>query len=317
MAHSEIKRVGVTGATGHLGQFVMAELQRCGYQTLAISRHWQKTADSNSSQGIALDLSDAKSVEAAGQLLEIDAMVHLAGYIPDDTNENLEVDAEKTLTQNVGGMLHLLTALKTSRRLKSFVYASSFEVYGVPNQPLIDESHSTEPLSFYGASKLAGEKYLSIFSADGVHCTSLRFPAIYGPGDRLRRAIGNFIASVANEENITVCGDGSDRRDLIYVADAARAIVLCLDKPAPAVLNIGSGGFSILEMAQAAQSLGRDLKIITAEQAKAKFDYVLNSGLAQKTLNWSPQISLLEGMRQQLRWYQSLPEHANCEALLE
>lgn len=301
MAHSQMKRVGVTGATGHLGHLAMAELQRCGYETIAISRRPLKNVES-----LSIDLTEASSVNAATQLLELDAVVHLAGYIPENTNQNLEVDAEKTLSENIGGMLNLLTALKKSVRLKSFIYASSFEVYGIPIQPIIDESHATEPVSFFGASKLACEKYLSIFGSEtGCSCSSLRLSGLFGAGDKISRIAANFIYAVDHGEDITIYGDGSELLDILYPGDAAGAISLCLQTEAPPVVNIGSGGHSIMEIAHAAQRLGNGLKITTAERAEPRFDYVLNIDRAKNVLGWAPQTSLFEGMREQLLWYQS------------
>jgi len=309
---SETGVVGVTGATGHLGQWVISELTKRGYETVSISRTPTKirTIESlgfpSATRTLALDLSDWNKVQQASpQLLELDYVLHLAGYIPDDTNKNVEFDAAKTLKQNVTSMVHLLRSVRSSKRLKAVLFASSFEVYGTPRQLPVDEDHPTEPLSYYGASKLACEKYLSIFGNEtGLRHCSFRLPAVYGPGDQLNRAIGNFIRATTRKEPLAIYGDGSDRRDLVYAGDAARALADCLETPVPTVLNLGSGtGYSILEMAQAVQSLLDGTEIVMAERKKPKLDYVLSIERAKQELNWSPEVSLEQGIKAQLQWH--------------
>jgi UDP-glucose 4-epimerase len=307
----------VTGASGHLGQWVVAELCAGGHDVLCLARRpvdqptiagltWSRPVRS-----VRGDLGAPDGLEALRpELSSIRAVVHLGAFVPSDTAQNIDADADATLRINAAGTAALLGVLADAPQLEAVVYASTFEVYGpVVNLPA-DEIHPTQPTNYYGASKLAGEKYLRLFANDrGLPCSSLRLPAIYGPGDTIRRAIGNFVGAAAAGTAIEIHGDGADRRELVYVADAARAVALCLDRRAEGIFNIASGrGISIREMAEAAQrASGGEASIVMRDRIKARADYVLAIDRAKSVLGWSPRTSLDDGVRAQLAWVRGLP----------
>jgi UDP-glucose 4-epimerase len=255
---------------------------------------------------LACDFADPSSVQACReQLCDAEAVVHLAGHVPEDTGHNAAEDAYATLRSNVIGTARLLWALGPSSRLSCFVYASTFEVHGMPEHLPVDEEHPTRPLGYYGASKLAGEKYVTLFSRDrGVACCSLRMAAIYGPGDTLKRAIGNFIRAGAVGGELVVYGDGEDRRELLYAGDAAVAVALAIQKHACGAINVASGsGYSIREMAEAVlQAAGGGVRVAYRDRVKPRMDYVLAIDRARERLGWQPRTSLREGVHAQFNW---------------
>jgi UDP-glucose 4-epimerase len=234
--------------------------------------------------------------------------VHLAAYVPEDTARNTPEDAVSTLRANVLGTINLVKALNDAPRLSSLVYASTFEVYGTPQQLPIDEDHSTHPVGYYGASKLAAEKYLSLFNLDqGVPVCTLRLSTIYGPGDHLKRAVGNFVRAAARGGDLVIYGDGLDLRDLVYVKDAAEAVVQAIQKRFSCVLNIASGtGYSIKQVADTVLRVARveNLfpRLMHQERLKPRMDYVMRIDSARKILGWQASTSLEEGIRAQLKW---------------
>lgn len=310
MAGAAVK-VAITGASGHLGQWTIAAVQAAGHEVLGLSRH---ALAAPTIPGLAFSAPRWLQVDLADPgcggvlrdaLCDVNAVVHLAGYIPSDTALAASSDAFATLHANVFGAVHLLGALAAAPRLRSVVYASSFEVYGRPLASPIPESHPARPLGYFGASKLAGEHYVRLFGADrGLHCASLRLPAVYGPGDRLRRAIGNFVRAAAQGRAAEIHGDGEDRRDLVYVADAAEAIVRALGAGADGPINLGSGrGFSILQLAEAVRAVaGLDAAPQRLPRQKPALDYVLDVERARRVLGWQPRTSLEDGIAAQLAW---------------
>ncbi len=309
--------IAVTGAGGHLGQWVVARLTGAGHDVLAISRNplpcptldevrWVRPV-----RTLPCDLADRDGLESARAVLgQVDVLVHLAAYIPEDTSRNPDSDADETLRTNVGGTLRLLGLLGELGRVRSIVYASTFEVYGPPVRLPLDEEHPTLPIGYYGASKLAAEKYALLFGKTRrVPCGVLRMPAIYGPGDRLRRAIGNFVRAAAAGEDLRIDGDGKDRRDLIYAADAAEAVSLAVERRASGVFNIGGGvGHTIREMAEASvRAAGGVVGILHGPRIKPPIDSVLDIKRARGELGWIPRTSLEEGVRAQLAWARRTP----------
>ena len=304
--------IAVTGATGHLGQWVVARLTELGHDVVCVCRRPSAapSIDTLSWKGkvatLACDLSgpEAPAILRAG-LAGIRAVVHLAAHVPEDTAAHDAAEAVATLRSNVVGTVRLLDALSSIDGLRNVVYASTFEVYGPPAAGTISEDHPTEPSSCYGASKLTAEKYVALFGADrGVASCSLRLPAIYGPGDALRRAVGNFVRAAAAGKPMILNGDGTDRRDLVTAFDAARAVALAVERSAQGVMNVGSGrGYSILEIATTvSQVAGGGVPIERRERVKPRLDYVLDTARVRDRLGWSPVMTLEEGLRAQLEW---------------
>lgn len=302
----------VTGGSGHLGQAVIAVLGRLGKSAVCLARRPLKAATipgfawKGSVKPLACDLADAGEVKALGKALaEAEAVVHLGGHVPEATGANDDADASAALRANAAGTVHLLEALSTSSKLRSFVYASSFEVYGPPRANPVTEDHPTRPSTFYGATKLAGEKYAAIFAADRkVPACSLRLPAVYGPGDAKRRALGNFIRAAAAGEDLVIHGDGEDRRELVFVADAAEAIVEAVMARASGVINVGTGrGYSIREMAECVLRVtGARSKIVTRDRVKDRIDVALDASRAKRLLEWEPHTPLDDGVRDHFAW---------------
>jgi len=304
--------IAVTGASGHLGQRVVARLTALGHDVVCVSRapgsrpeipgvSWSRPVKT-----LTCDLSEPGSVDILrGSLRDVEAVVHLAARIPADTAAGSFDDALTTLRANVMGTTHLLHGLDGAAGIRTLVCASTFEVYGSPRSVPMDEGHPVEPTSYYGASKLAAEKYIALFgAARGVSACMLRMPAVYGPGDTLRRNVGNFVRAAAAGEAIELHGDGQDLRDLVYVDDAARACVLALERSASGVLNLGTGrGFSIMEIASIVARLrGVSAPIVRRERVKPRLDFVLDAARARDLLGWEATTALADGLLAQLEW---------------
>jgi len=302
----------VTGGSGHIGQAVIALLGRLGKSAVCLARQPLKAATipgfgwKGSVKPLSCDLADADAVRALGKALgEAEAVVHLGGHVPEVTGANEDEGAYETLHANAAGTAHLLEALSKSSKLRSFVYASSFEVYGAPLAAPISEDHPTRPATYYGATKLAGEKLAAIFAADRkVPVCSLRLPAVYGPGDGKKRALGNFVRAAAEGRDLVIQGDGEDRRELVFVADVAEAIVEAVMVKASGVVNVGTGrGYSVREMAECvARVAGGRPRIVTRERVKERIDVALDASRARKLLEWEPRTPLEDGVRAQYAW---------------
>jgi UDP-glucose 4-epimerase len=304
--------IAVTGASGHLGQFIVQTLTRNGLAVLCLSR---SPATSPSIHGISwpgdvyaqpADLTSDSFMDALDPYLgHIKGWVHSAAFIPSNTADNQSREVTRLLSHNVQGVIRLLQALERAPSLQSLVYISSFEVYGSPQSNLISELHPTQPLTFYGASKLIGEKYLNLYgNHHHLPICSLRLPAVYGPGDRLKRAIGNFIHRAVEGLPLPIFGDGEDRRDLVYAEDAAEAVYLAHVRKARGIFNIGSGsGYRIQDIAEAVRTVAeRPVDIEYHERIKKRLDYNIDTSRARNVLEWSPKTSLVDGVRSQYQW---------------
>jgi UDP-glucose 4-epimerase len=209
----------------------------------------------------------------------IDVCIHLAAKISvadsiSNPYENLEV--------NVNGTLNLLEAC-SAHKVKNFVFASSAAAYGEPKQLPIREDHLLDPTSVYGASKVAGESLVSVYTKlkkieRGV---CLRFFNVYGKDQSPEYAgvITRFIERLSKGLAPVIYGDGKQTRDFISVNDVVSAILLAIklgDKISRYdVFNIATGkAVCINELAQLMIRLsGYDLEPIYEEERKGDIKY--------------------------------------------
>jgi UDP-glucose 4-epimerase len=236
-----------------------------------------------------------------------DIVIHMAcTVIPKTSNDDPYFD----VMSNVGGAIHLLDA-SVENRVRKFVFISSGgTVYGVPEHVPIPETHPTNPECSYGITKLAIEKYLRLYcKIRGLPTCVLRLANPYGEYQRyhaVQGAIPVFCYKALKGEPIEIWGDGSVRRDFIYVGDAIEAIVrAAMKQEVVGVMNVGGGSaHSINEVLSAIDAeLGRKTERIY--KAPRLFDVPVNYldiTHVRKILDWAPVVGLEEGVRRMLAY---------------
>lgn len=251
------------------------------------------------------DFNNAKDLDEA--LAGCDCCIHLiTSTLPQTSNDDMVFD----ISSNLVGTLSLFNAL-IKHNIKKFVFMSSGgTVYGKPIQDSIDELHPTNPLSSYGVTKLAAEKYLGIFKhLHGLKSVSLRLSNPYGERQRVtgkQGAVAVFLGAAMQGQEIEIWGDGSVVRDYVYIADAIDAILKAIDYDGDEmVFNIGSGrGTSLLEIVASIEAALQRKVPVRFKEARA-VDVprnVLNIERAMKHLGWCPTTSLEDGIARTARW---------------
>jgi len=141
------------------------------------------------------------------------------------------------LSSNLTGQLVLMEACRamTGREAgcRSFVYASSSSVYGANREmPFSIDQRTDQPMSFYGATKKAGEvmaqSYAHLYAIPSI---GLRFFTVYGPWGRPDMSPYIFTSKIMNGETIQVFNNGEMSRDFTYVDDIVTGVVAALDTP--------------------------------------------------------------------------------------
>lgn len=197
---------------------------------------------------------------------------------------------------------------------KLVVVSSGGVVYGITNDLPISETHPTNPISPYGITKLAVEKYAYMFhKIKDLPVVCVRPSNAYGQRQRPfagQGFVATAMASVLKGLDITIYGEKGTVRDYIHVIDVAGGIVSALDHGAPGSLyNIGTGeGRSNYEVLDSILSLAGEMGL----RAKIKvlpthrFDVpanVLDSRRIREETGWSPSVPFEDGIRMTWRWY--------------
>lgn len=210
---------------------------------------------------------------------------------------------------NVTATLNILEAIR-KHGADRFINASSSSVYGKPEYLPYDEDHPTEPVSPYGASKLAAEHYTRIYNeVYGLPTVSLRYFTVYGPRMRPNMAISNFVSRCMNGNPPVVYGDGSQSRDFTYVDDVvdANRQLLTDDSADGEVMNIGStDNIDILTLAETVRDeVDPDLDIEFDDRHESDAEHThADISKSNKLIDYEPSRDIREGVKEFITWYQ-------------
>jgi UDP-glucose 4-epimerase len=294
----------VTGGGGFLGTHLRAALGRLGHDVRVFERSIAPI-QTDAAEWIVGDFSHSGEIETA--VAGCDVVFHLAGTtLPKSSNDDPAYDVHS----NVEGTLALLEAARLHRVVKVVFVSSGGTVYGIPQRVPITEDHPTDPITSYGITKLAIEKYLHFYrEMYGVDYAVLRLANPYGElqrTDRAQGAVAVFLNRVINSMPIEIWGDGSVVRDYVYVGDTVDAMTAVAFSDTPSrVYNVGSGhGTSLLELVAAIETVSGTKPLVEFKPGRP-FDVpasVLDITRARAELGWEPRVSLSDGLRRTFDW---------------
>lgn len=295
----------VTGGAGYIGSHVVVALRDAGFEPIVVDDLSSGRSEfvPDDVPFIALSVLQTKKLGRALGGLDIDAVIHLAGF------KYAGVSVERplhTYEQNVQGTVSLLKVM-ADRGIENLVFSSSAAVYGTPDVDLVTEETPTAPESPYGESKLVAEQVIRAHSvATGLRHTSLRYFNVVGSGrpDLYDTSPHNLfplvIGALAEGHRPKIFGDdyptpdGTCVRDYVHVADLARAHVvatqrLVAGRDVEPVYNLGSGtGSSVRQiMTEVASVTGIDFTAHIAARRPGDPARIVASGrLAARDLEW-------------------------------
>ena len=188
--------------------------------------------------------------------------------------------------------------------------ASSSSVYGGRQAYLpFAETDPTLPVSPYGASKLAAERYAAAYhEVYDLPTVSLRYFTVYGPRMRPNMAISNFVSRCLNGDPPVVYGDGTQTRDFTYVEDVLEVnrTLLSTDAADGEAVNVGStDNIEIRTLAREIRDqLAPDLELEFAERYDADADHThADAEKAEELLSYAPDHTIREGVGKFVEWY--------------
>jgi UDP-glucose 4-epimerase len=308
---AENAKVVVTGGAGFIGSNIVDTLLEMGMVPIVIDDLSTGKAENVNPDAIMYeqDTRDVKGLEKIFSEHKPDYVLHLAAQISVSRSVREPLYDEDV---NVKGTLNILEMCH-KYDVKKIVFTSSGGVMYGENPPFpTPESVCPDPVSPYGISKLAGEKYVKFYGLEkGLRYTILRYGNVYGPRqspDGEAGVIAIFAKKMLNKEPVTINGDGEYIRDYVYVKDVVNANILALENGDGEIFNIGTGtGKSVNDVFRSLREhiYYADDPIYGPPRPGDLRKSVLDNSHAKEVLKWKPKYSFSDGLRETVRFFES------------
>jgi UDP-glucose 4-epimerase len=269
---------------------------------------------------VTVDLTDVRDAAAMARLIKNrQFLFNLAGQT---SHLDSMTDPLTDLNINAAAQLQILEVCRLYNRNLKIVFASTRQVYGRPKYLPVDEKHPINPVDVNGINKLAGEQYHLLYShVYKIRACALRLTNTYGPGMRVKDArqtfLGIWIRQLIDQAPIQVFGTGEQRRDFNFVSDVVEALLRAATNSESdgQVFNLGHREHvNLKELAQLLIRVnggGRYESIPFPEGRKTIDigDYYSDFRKIEKSLGWTPQVTLDQGLRETLDFYRANHAH--------
>lgn len=236
-----------------------------------------------------------------------ETIIHtISTNVPSAPMANLHRDAFENICINIQLLEHICS-LPNSNLI--FI-SSGGAVYGTPTKSIIDETHSTNPVSSYGLTKLVVEKYLHLFRIHkALKYIVIRPSNLYGVGQNFNTPqgiISHILKAILEKRPIEIWGEGNSLKDYLHIDDFTKALTKVVLKPNfdHPVLNLSSGySSSINELISIIESLtNQDLK--KKYLTEKKFDVpeiLIDSDKFRSIYKWNPKINIQLGIEKTIK----------------
>jgi len=265
---------------------------------------------------IEKDINETEEMEKLMEEYNIDVVIHFAAQSHVDHSFGNSIQFTR---DNIRGTHSLLEASRKYGKLQRFIHISTDEVYGENMESgLFEETAVPNPTNPYAATKVAAEYIVQSY----FHCFELpvvivRGNNVYGPRQFPEKVIPVFITSLLKGEPCLVHGDGTTRRNFVYVQDFCSAVYRILEKGlVNEIYNIGvDNEHSVMEIAHVliekilgSQTDPTNYIKYVADRFYNDFTYRVDTTKLQ-SLGWKPMIVFSKGLDQTIEYYrkQSIP----------
>jgi UDP-glucose 4-epimerase len=267
-----------------------------------------------------LNISDVRDVEGMNYLVrDKDYVFHLAAQV---SHVRSMTDPFPDIDINIKGTAVLLEACKAHNRKAVVVRAGTRGQYGPATTLPVSEDAPMNPKGLYEISQLAAEKTLQVYhDTFGIRSVNLRLTNVYGPRAQMRSpnfGVANWFVRLAiDDDTIKIFGDGSIKRDFLYVDDCVDAMVRCAAEPTAhgGVFNVGAGDHTTFkafaeDLIRIAGAGRWEFAPFTPERAAQEpGDFYSDIARIRSVVGWEPRTALADGIRRTVDWYRAHKAH--------
>lgn len=296
----------VTGGAGFIGSHMVDLLLERGFEVCVIDNLTGGRLDNLKAHARNPKLS-VETIDICGLqddsicFKEATYVFHFAGI--GDIVPSIERPREY-LNTNVQGTVSVLECARHARTVRKVIYAASSSCYGLAEETPTPETARVNTEYPYALSKYMGEcATLHWNKVYQLPVNSIRIFNAYGPRSRTSgvygAVFGVFLAQKLKSQPFTVVGDGTQKRDFIYVTDLAKAFLAAAESPVTGeIFNVGAGNPQSIN--RLVELLGGPLVYIPKRPGEPDCTWA-NIEKIKKILGWSPQVSLEEGVASMLK----------------
>ena len=305
-------KILVTGGAGFIGSHIVQEYAGLGHDVVVIDDLSTGKIENLDLEKCTFFEGDISNVEDVKRLFEehgpFEIISHQAAQM--SVSDSMK-DPHKDIRINIMGTVNILSILGMTCR--KFIFASSGgTVYGEHNSPRV-ERDPLEPVSPYGISKLACEKYVHMFSKMFLFDYAiLRYSNVYGPRQNPHGEAGVvaiFLEKIVHKgETCRINGDGEYFRDYIYIDDVVSANVAALDNKAEGIYNVSTGNVLTTNDIWEIISRNERIKRFDPKSEHGPYrpgDIRFSCCVPGMIPNWKPNVEILDGMDATIGWYDS------------
>ena len=290
----------VTGGAGFIGSNLVDQLIEIGHKVIVIDNEYSDAHEqfyyNDKAEYHNFDIRDAATRSLYD---DVDYVFHIAAEAR--IGPSIESPIEAVSINSVG----TCTVLQYAREagVKRVVYSSTSSAYGLQEPPHV-EALPDNCLNPYSVSKVNGEKLCKMYTdLFGLETVIFRYFNVYGNRQPIKGqyapVIGIFLRQLENDQELTIVGDGEQRRDFVNVKDVVQANILAatkkLDKDAIGqVYNVGSGiNYSVQEIADA---ISDNQTYIPKRDGEMETTWS-NIDKVNKVIGWKPEVDVLEWIK--------------------
>lgn len=319
------KKVLITGGLGFVGSNLSIKLAELGADVLIVDNMLPRQGGNVFNiepvkDKVKVNISDIRNPTSMNHLVKgMDYIFHIAGQV---NHVDSVKDPLNDLSINVEGTLVLMEALRMNNPDARVIFTGTRGEYGSSLTLPVAENHAINPIGIYAITNFAAERIvLTYHNLHHIKSLCLRITNTFGPRHQMAHdeygVFNWFIRKAMDNEVIPIFGDGRILRDYLYIDDLTESLVTIAmsDGAYGEVYNVGSGvPLSFVELAKKIIDIagtGRvdHTEFTTERKALEPGDYYADITKIKKTIDWSPKITLEDGIKRTIEFYTKYKEH--------